>query len=654
MSKTLRYTAVVILCLAHSLLCLKAQPAFHPFPKASGKYWALQVPEQMRADYIRLGNQYLHEPWQAIPDSIFAEFRTCGNRTHYEALSFGIRKQMACLVMAEIMEGKRRFLPAIRQGLHYFIEKEPWWGIPAHYPKAKPERQTQVVDLFNAETASLLAWTLYMLGDDIEWKEPGLCESVRQEIQTRFLDPTLYEPQGWKHNANNWNTWITSNWLVATLICEKDVDKRRKALKGIRDDLMLFLDGYPDDGACEEGVAYWDRAAASLFESLYFLQFIADDPMQLTEAQRQKVHRMGQFITTMHVHDFTFVNYSDAATTCVPNANILFPYGAYEQDSTMMQLAAYIGEQYHYREAPSFLFEQSGNYPTLGRELMLLSMLPQYIATPAEQPQTVDAFMENSQIMVASTDSTTSKASAQHHWLISAKGGNNAESHNHNDIGNFVIYHDQQPVVIDLGRDTYTSLTFSARRFELMNNRSAYHNVPLIQGCEQKDGKQYRASAASHTYIPQQLSSLSLSIASAYPKEAAVEKWDREIALDRKRNRVRITESFEMKPSSDKLSSDKASSDKLSSDKASSDKATELVLMTCGEPRQGGKGRILLQGGHVVLAYPASSLTASWEKVQMADGIMKEQWHDNVYRIKLSLTAQKTKGRISYYFESKK
>ena len=33
----------------------------------------------------------------------------------------------------------------------------------------------QPVDLFNAETAGMLAWTLYMLEDEINRKEKGLC-----------------------------------------------------------------------------------------------------------------------------------------------------------------------------------------------------------------------------------------------------------------------------------------------------------------------------------------------------------------------------------------------------------------------------------------------------------------------------------------------
>ncbi len=612
---------ILIMSLVLSSLMMRAQAFFVPFPKASDKYWRKEVPAQMRKDYIHLGDSCMGKRWDAIPESLFAEFHTNGNRTRYEAASFGIRKQFACLVMAEIMQHKGRFMPSIREGLHYFLEKEPWWGIPAHYPKAKPERDLQPVDLFNAETSSMLAWTLYMLADEIDKQEKGLCEQVRGEIARRFLNPTLYENQGWKYNANNWNTWITSNWLETALICERDTAKLSQAIKGVHADLRLFLKGYPDDGACEEGVAYWDRAGASFFESLYFLDK-AGAALPLSEAEKEKVHRMGQYLPTMHIHDLHFVNYSDAASVCIPNINILFPFGAYEQDEKMMQLAAYTGKKYDYLQKPSMLFLQSGNYPVLGRELMLLSMLPQFWKTAAVQPRTDDVFMPNSQILVASNKD----------WFVSMKGGNNAESHNHNDIGNFVIYYQNQPVVIDLGRDTYTSKSFSKERFTLMNCRSAYHNVPIINGYEQKDGKQYRAVNADHISGDAGkglLSFTSLDIEKAYPAEAQVQKWQRNLTLDGIKNQVEVTDSFAFQRTN---------------------APTEIILMTYGEPRLAKDGAVLLADGKVRLSVPKGLVETSWEKVEMPDGIMKEQWGDNIYRIHIKLGKYVYDGKIKYVF----
>lgn len=41
-------------------------------------------------------------------------------------------------------------------------------------------------------------------------------------------------------------------------------------------------------------------------------------------------------------------------------------------------------------------------------------------------------------------------------FFIAAKGGHNAESHNHNDVGGYIVYNDASPVLIDAGSGTYT------------------------------------------------------------------------------------------------------------------------------------------------------------------------------------------------------
>lgn len=640
MNQNLKNFLILLFCLSLSVFSVEARQgiaskqetdglSFLPFPKAGDKYWRKQIPVAMRNDYIRLGNLYVNKPWNVIPDEVFAEFRTNGNRTHYENLSFGVRKQFACLVMAEVMQGKGRFLPSIRKGLHYFMEKERWWGIPAHYPKDHPERNVQTVDLFNAETAGMLAWTLYMLENELDKKEKGLGDSVRHEIERRFLYPTLYNKQGWKNNANNWNTWITTNWLQTVLICERDAKRREEALKGVQQCLRTFLKGYPDDGGCEEGVSYWDCAGASFFESLFFLQYAPKQGMMvLSDAQKNKVEAMGKFITTMYIHDLTFVNFSDAQAKNVPNINILFPYGDYLHDEPMMQLAAYVAKKYQYSVKPSTLFLQSGNYPKLGRELMLLSMLPRLMSTPAREPKTEDAYLANSQIMVASDKE----------WLLAAKGGNNAESHNHNDIGNFIVYFRHLPVVIDLGRDTYTSQTFSNRRYEMMNNRSAFHNVPVINGLEQKEGKKFRAEKVSHV-ADASVSSLAMSLEKAYPENAHVDTWKRTVSLDREFHWIEVTEQY-------KLDSLEIEKDRLGGQVFDN----QITLMAYGKPVVQKAGKILLQNGNVQLEYDAQYLSASVQKVQMSDGIMKTQWKDNVYRIVLRLNDNYPMAKVKYRF----
>ena len=242
------------------------------------------------------------------------------------------------------------------------------------------------------------------------------------------------------------------------------------------------------------------------------------------------------------------------------------------------------------------------------------------------------------QAVLTLTDAPLHVAEVSGYSCCRAKDGNNAESHNHNDIGNFIVYHNNQPVVIDLGRDTYTSKSFSNQRFELMNCRSAYHNVPIINGLEQKDGRKYRADKVSHGFADG-VSSLTLNLEKAYTEGAHVEKWQRNITLDREYNWVEITEQY-------KLDSLQIEKDRLNGQVFDN----QIILMAYGRPVVQKTGRILFQGGMVRLEYDAQYLSASVEKVQMTDGIMKTQWKDNIYRIILRLNDNYPMAKVKYRF----
>ncbi|HAT93972.1 MAG TPA: heparinase, partial [Sphingobacterium sp.] len=113
-------------------------------------------------------------------------------------------------------------------------------------------------------------------------------------------------------------------------------------------------------------------------------------------------------------------------------------------------------------------------------------------------------------------------------FFFAAKGGFNNESHNHNDVGSFILYQDQQPLFIDAGVGTYTKKTFSDDRYSIWTMQSAYHNVPMINGADQSFGKEYKAEHVA--FLPAQ-NRFQLDIGKAYPKSANVEHWNRSYTL---------------------------------------------------------------------------------------------------------------------------
>ena len=95
------------------LFTVLAARAVQLLPQWGDSFWHDSIPETMRQSYIAFGEQYLKKDWYSLPASAFAEFKKTGNRTHYESLMFEKRRQLAALVMAELIEGQYRFMPDI-------------------------------------------------------------------------------------------------------------------------------------------------------------------------------------------------------------------------------------------------------------------------------------------------------------------------------------------------------------------------------------------------------------------------------------------------------------------------------------------------------------------------------------------------------------
>ena len=123
--------------------------------------------------------------------------------------------------------------------------------------------------------------------------------------------------------------------------------------------------------------------------------------------------------------------------------------------------------------------------------------------------------------------------------FFAAKGGNNNESHNHNDVGTFSIWFDNSPLIIDAGVGTYTRQTFSKDRYKIWSMQSGWHNLPVINGKEQCFGTQYHASD-----VKARKGHFELNLKDAYPESAGIKNWVRSYSI--KDKQVTIDDRFEL------------------------------------------------------------------------------------------------------------
>jgi hypothetical protein len=112
--------------------------------------------------------------------------------------------------------------------------------------------------------------------------------------------------------------------------------------------------------------------------------------------------------------------------------------------------------------------------------------------------------------------------------FVAFKGGHNGESHNHNDVGHFIVYADGKPLVIDPGRETYCRKTFSPQRYELWFMNGQYHSLPTFDGVDQLAGKQYVSRDESFDPIA---NAVEMELAGAYVPQADVQSFRRRVGM---------------------------------------------------------------------------------------------------------------------------
>ncbi len=380
------------------------------------------------------------------------------------------------------------------------------------------------------------------------------------------------------------------------------------ALK-IAESLDKYYESYPQDGGCDEGPGYWGRAGASFFESLEILHDFTGGQMDFYS--EEKLRNMCGNIYKTHIAGPYFVNFADAGPAPKVDYPLIYRFGKAVGDSKAMDFASYL----YGKDTRNSLDGNSwiGMLKHLGRA----SVINELAAHRGEYTSLESLYFDDIEVACARTSHEDKQL------FIAAKGGNNFENHNHNDVGNFIIYAGGEPFIIDAGSLVYEAKTFSPQRYTIWNNRSDWHNVPDINGQRQMNGREYKAKG-SRFEDSGDTCRLSMDIRDAYPEEAAVKNWERTFTVNKDEERIEIADSFEIgEPGS-----------------------FSLHLVTLPRPDiSDGSIRLEKDGKTVIVEYDAS-LSASYEKLDSEDTSMIANWGGTIYRITLENKNKMLKGKF--------
>ena len=551
---------------------------------------------------IPRAEKFLGEPVPQCPASVYMEYYRNGNRSRYEALYFKRREGMMNLLMAELTERKGRFTDTLVDYIWAILE-ESTWVIPAHNKPCHgnpinclpdqfnqtPEDDVRNCDLFAAATGGMLALVWYLGGAILDEVTPVIRRRILDMLKNRIFH-VYYDVRGeanwWMgddgQTLNNWTPWIVSNVMLAVMLCESDDAKRELAVE--RSVLLLdrFTSTYPSDAGCDEGPGYWGVAGASYFDSMEILSDMTGGALGLYHDPF--VAKMCEYIVDFNLGGRVFVNFADAGHLLTPDMALLARAG---RKCGSDKLTAYARRSYHDRKYSTW------SYGSTPYRAILNSCEPEPADVTAEGKDEI--FYPGLGVMITKNAKTG--------LALAVKGGHNGESHNHNDVGSFVLFRNGEPVFLDAGVETYCKDTFSSKRYTLWTMRSLYHNLPALNGCEQKPGRQYHAEILSA-----ENGVIEMELKHAYPAESGVQSYIRRVYLTDTgaviEDSIRYAESG----------------------------SVEFTLMCAAMPEF--DGNTLRIAGTVTVYDPA--LTAETDDVPLEDKLSREWSTDHLVRVRLA------------------
>jgi len=472
--------------------------------EAWGRLAAMDVYKQT----VPRAEKIMADPWAEQTDELYLDFSRTGTRTNWERVAFKRRSYLAPLVLAECVENKGRFLPAIEK-LVDALCAERTWVMPAHDRELK-NFNGAVTDIDLASSA--LAWQLatadHILGGKLK---PEARTKLRDNVGRRVLEPyrAMFSgerpPNWWMLTTNNWNAVCLAGVTGTALAQIGPREQRAQFVVAAEKYSRNFLAGFTPDGYCSEGLGYWDYGFGNYVLLAETVRQATNGGVDMLAAPAAKAPAM--FGARIGIISGVAPAFADCGVKSQPAPDVMyflnrrFALGLRAYDT--LDYTAVIGNL-----DSAMLF----SFPNAATEAK-----PALEAAAGPELRT---WFDTAGILIGRP-----APNSPCRMGVALKGGHNAEHHNHNDVGSFVVVVGDRPVLLDPGNETYTARTFSNKRYDSKLLNSYGHPVPVAAGKLQREGREAQAKVLRADFSAQ-ADTLQLDISSAYavPELKALER----------------------------------------------------------------------------------------------------------------------------------
>lgn len=431
-------------------------------------------------------DRYLIEPTQSLPFSLYKIFDTSGSRKEYETKYFSHRGRLNTFAILTLVDGNEKYVSGLEDAI-WAICDEYSWCIPAHFWgeslqifddknigknavwEGKASRaHDKFVDLFAAETGFALAEITYLVKDRLS---PIVYHRARKLVKERILESfcQMNDLFWWETTTNNWAAVCAGSVGAAAIYLIEGNDSLAPIISRVLSAMDSFLSGYEEDGACTEGLGYWNYGFG-------FYTYFAELLRQRTNGEidlfkEDKIKNIALFQQKCYLYENKTISFSDGSS----------------QNDFKPGLTSYLLRRFEGITAPDVKFKSGYNSDSCYR--WAASIRNFVWSNPLDYRNQTEKeavyYLENAKWLISKKPFGSSLLA------LAAKAGHNDEPHNHNDVGHFIFHLNGESVFADLGAGEYTKQYFGPERYSYFCNGSQGHSVPIIDFEYQMAGRQY-------------------------------------------------------------------------------------------------------------------------------------------------------------------
>jgi len=452
---------------------LAEKPAGFGLPITERSAWDHLAENDSFKRIISAAEELLKSPIPEQPDDLYLDFSRTGNRTRWQRVSGRRRSRVRTFALAECLENKGRFVPAFEE-IARVLCSERTWVMPAHDRDLTNFHGKSIdIDLGSSALAWSLATADYLLADRLSSETRRL---IRENLDRRIFQPYRdmvsgrREKNWWMTGTNNWNAVCLAAVTGSALAVIDSRDSRALFVAAAEGYSENFLEGFTDDGYCSEGLGYWNYGFGYYIMLSELIYQATDGKVDML--LNEKVKQAATFGSRIEIINGVYPAFADCSIRARPDSRLMYFI------SCRLGLGLRSWEQIDPVSAGSSLYQSMMySFPNSASR-----SLP---AQSASQGPGIRSWFEKAGVLICRPAQSSASSLA-----VALKGGNNAEHHNHNDVGSFVVVLGNRPLLLDPGGEVYTARTFSSRRYESKVLNSFGHPVPLVAGKLQRTGRQ--------------------------------------------------------------------------------------------------------------------------------------------------------------------